>query len=164
MISQEMEKALNEQINRELYSSYLYLSMATFLAEQNFDGMAQFMKVQAREEVEHAMKIYGYIEEQGGRVLLDKIDGPPTAFTDPLTIFEKSLEHEKFVTKSIHDLVTLAIEKNDYATKTFLDWFVTEQVEEEATMDGIVNKLKMVGDKGHAMLMLDGQLGKREGD
>ncbi len=164
MISQEMEKALNEQINRELYSSYLYLSMATFLAEKNFDGMAQFMKVQAKEEVEHAMKIYHYIEEQGGRVLLKGIDEPPSDFTDPLTIFEKSLEHEKFVTKSIHDLVSLAVDKKDYATKTFLDWFVSEQVEEEATMDGIVNKLKMIGDKGHALLMIDAQLGKREDD
>ncbi len=161
MISKDMEKAINQQINRELFSAYLYLSMATYFAEENFDGMAKFMQMQAKEEVGHAMKMYGYLEEQGARVVLETIEKPDSQFAGPLDIFEKSLKHERFITKNIHNLVDQAIKEKDHATKIFLDWFVTEQVEEESSMDLIVNKLKMVGDKGHALLMLDSQLGRR---
>ena len=161
MISKKMETELNTQINRELYSAYLYLSMATYLADEHLSGMANFMKIQAQEEMMHAMKIYGYVEEQGGRVILDAIEKPPSKFENAQEIFNQSLQHEKFVTKSINDLVNLAISESDHATKTFLDWFVTEQVEEEANMDDIVHKIKLVGGQGHGLLMLDGQLGAR---
>ncbi len=162
MLSKKVEKAINEQINRELYSAYLYLSMATYLADQNLDGMAGFMKAQAQEEVEHAMKMYHYVEDQGGRVLLEAIEKPQTDFEDAEQIFKLSLEHEKFVTRNIHNLVDLAIEDKDHATKTFLDWFVTEQVEEESTMDSIVGKFQLIGKQGHALMMLDSQLGQRQ--
>ena len=161
MISKDMEKAINQQINREFFSAYLYLSMATYFAEQNLDGMAGFMQMQAKEEVEHGMKMYSYLEEQGARVILEAIEKPDSEFDGPLDIFEKSLKHEQFVTKNINNLVNQAIDEKDHATKSFLDWFVTEQVEEESSMDSIVNKLKIVGDKGHGLLMLDAQLGRR---
>ena len=162
MISKEMEKALNEQVNKEFYSAYLYLSMAAYLADQHFDGMATFMKAQAQEEVGHGMKIYAYVEEQGGRVILDAIDKPQADFEGVEQIFDLSLKHEKFVTKSIHSLVDQAIKEGDHATKTFLDWFVTEQVEEEAGMDTILHKVKMIGKQAHGLFMLDGQLGQRQ--
>jgi len=161
MISKEMEKALNEQINKETYSAYLYFSMAAYFESENFDGMAAFMKEQAKEELEHAMKIYGYVNEQGGRVVLDAIEKPQKDYKGALEIFELSLKHEKFITASINKLVDQAIKENDHATRTFLSWFVTEQVEEENNMETIVGKLKLVGDAGHALLMLDAQLGKR---
>ncbi|MDZ7721590.1 MAG: ferritin [candidate division KSB1 bacterium] len=161
MISKEMEKAINEQINKELYSSYLYLSMASFLEADGLDGMANFMKAQAQEEVEHAMKFYGYVNEQGGRVILDAIEKPKAEFKDVKEIFTLSFEHEKYVTGRIHSLIDLALKENDHATKTFLDWYVTEQVEEEATMNSILDKLDRIGTSGQGLLMLDAQLGQR---
>lgn len=161
MISPAMEKALNNQINKELYSSYYYFAMAAYLDNEGFEGMANFMKAQALEETTHAQKFYDYISEQGGRVVLEAIDKPPVDYKSPKEIFSLALEHEKFVTSLINNLVKLALEENDFATKAFLDWFITEQVEEEATMDNIVNKFKIVGDNGHGLLMLDTQLGER---
>ena len=161
MISKDMEKAINEQINKELYSSYLYLSMASFLEADGLDGLANFMKAQAREEVEHAMKFYAYVNEQGGRVILDAIEKPKAEFKDVKDIFTLSLEHEKYVTSRINSLVDLALKENDHATKTFLDWYVTEQVEEEATMNSILDKLDRIGTSGQGLLMLDAQLGQR---
>ena len=162
MISKEMEKQLNSQINKELYSAYFYFSMAAYLEDQRFDGMSNFFKIQAQEEVGHAMKMYGYVNEAGGRVVLDKIDKPQADFKDIEEIFQLGYKHEQFVTKSIHNLVDLAIKESDHATKTFLDWFVTEQVEEEATMDNILHKVRMVGDHPQGLLMLDSQLGGRQ--
>ncbi len=161
MLSKEMEKALNNQINKELYSAYYYFAMAAYLDNEGLEGMANFMKAQALEETTHAQKFYDYICERGGRVLLEGIDKPPVDYKSPREIFVLGLEHEKHVTSLIHNLVSLALKENDYATKAFLDWFVTEQVEEEATMDNIVNKFKYVGDSGHGILMLDAQLGAR---
>ncbi|HNR66683.1 MAG TPA: ferritin [bacterium] len=164
MLSKKMEKALNEQINKEMFSAYIYLSMATFLAEKRYDGMASFMQVQAQEELEHAMKIYGFVEERGGRVLLDAIAKPDSDFQNPLKVFETALGHEKFISKSINDLVDLAIAEKDHATKEFLAWFVKEQVEEEANMDRIVGQMQMIGDHGHGLFMLDRHLGERKAD
>ncbi len=161
MISKKMEAAINEQINKELYSSYYYLAMAAYLESENLDGMATFMKAQAYEEVGHAMKFYGYVNDQGGRVILEAIEKPQETFDNPQQIFELSLKHEQFVTSRIHDLVNLALEEKDHATKAFLDWYVTEQVEEESTMDSIVKKLKIVGSNGQGLLMLDAELGQR---
>ena len=161
MISKKMEKAINEQINKELYSAYYYLSMAAYLENANLEGMAKFMKAQAFEETGHAMKFYGYINEQGGRVTLGAIEKPKTDFDSAQQIFELALEHEKYVTGRINDLMNLAVEENDHASRGFLTWFITEQVEEEANMDTIVNKFKMIGSSGHGLLMLDSQLGQR---
>ncbi len=161
MLSSAMEKALNNQINKELYSSYYYYAMAAYLDNEGLEGMANFMKAQALEETEHAQKFYHYVFERGGRVVLEAIDKPPVDYESPRNIFELGLEHEKFVTSLINNLVELALKENDYATKTFLDWFITEQVEEEAAMDNILSKFKIVGDNGHGLLMLDARLGER---
>jgi ferritin len=161
MLSKEMEKALNEQINKEMYSSYFYLAMSAYLSEQFLDGFASFFQVQAQEEWGHAMKIFKHVNERGGRVVLDKIDKPQTDYKDIEEIFNMTLEHEKFITKSIYDLVDLAVKGKDHASKSFLDWFVNEQVEEEANMENWVAKIKMAGTKGQALLMLDVHAGKR---
>jgi len=164
MLSKEMEKEINLQINKELYSAYLYMAMAADLEAKNFNGFANFFKAQAQEEVEHAMKFYGYMNERGNRVVLDAIEKPQVEFKDVEQIFELAYKHEQYVTSRIHTLVDLAIKENDHASKTFLDWFVTEQVEEEASMDNFLHKIKMVGSAGHGLLMLDGQAGTRQSE
>lgn len=161
MISKAMEKAINEQINKELFSAYYYYSMAAYLENTNFEGMSGFMKAQAIEEMGHATKFYNYVNEQGGRVILEAIEKPKSEYDSPQQIFELAYEHEKYVTSLINNLAALAFKENDFATRTFLDWFINEQVEEESTMDTIVNKFKMVGNNGHGLLMLDEQLGRR---
>lgn len=161
MISQKLQDAVNEQINKELFSEYLYLSMAAYFESINLGGFANFMKVQAEEERFHAMKFFDFMNERGGRVILKKIDEPEVDFDGPTSIFEKTLKHEQFVTKSINELMDLAIKENDHATKSFLNWYVDEQVEEEDTMDGILEKLKMIGEKGNGIFMLDRELASR---
>ncbi len=160
-LSKKMEEALNEQINAELYSSYLYLSMSAYFESISLKGFAQWMKVQAEEELLHAMKFYDFVNERGGRVLLKEIKAPETDWESPLAVFEAVLRHEQFVTGLINNLVNLAIEEKDHATNIFLQWFVTEQVEEEATADEIVQKLKLMGEARGGMFMLDRQLGER---
>ncbi|HPG38676.1 MAG TPA: ferritin [bacterium] len=162
MISKAMEKALNGQINKETYSAYLYFAMAAYFDSENLEGMAGFMKVQAQEEMGHAMKFYNYINEQGGRVTLDAIDKPQASYKNPLEIFQLSLKHEKFITDSINKLMDQAIKENDHATKEFLHWFVKEQVEEEDHMAKIVSKLERVGESGQGLLIMDAQLGSRK--
>jgi ferritin len=163
MLSQKMQDAINEQINKELYSAYMYLSMAAYCEDANLPGSARWMSAQANEEVEHAMKFFGYVNERGGRVVLKAIDQPSIEFQGLLDVFERTLEHEQYVTSLIHDLYALALEEKDYASQTFLQWFIDEQVEEEASATEIVETLKMIGDKGHALVMLDRQLGSRDG-
>lgn len=162
MISKKMQEAINEQINKELYSEYLYLSMAAYFDALGYEGFAHFMKVQAKEEHEHAMKFYEYLTDRGGRVILKQIDEPQIDFDSVDEVFELSYKHEQFVTKSINELVDLAIKENDHASVSFLNWFVDEQVEEEATMDAILTKLEMIDGKGMGLLMLDRELAKRE--
>jgi ferritin len=162
MVSKEMEKQLNLQINKELYSAYYYLAMAAYCENNYLSGFAKFFQIQATEEVGHANKFYKYLNEQGGRVVLDAIEKPPTDYKDVEEIFQLGLDHEKFVTKSIYGLVALADKENDYATKSFLNWFVNEQVEEEATMDTMLNKIRMAGKEGTALFMLDARAGTRE--
>jgi len=161
MISKKLEKAINDQINRELFSEYLYISMQAWFAAQNLDGMANWMDAQGKEERFHAMKFFNYVLERGGKVTLKLIEGPATEFKTPLKAFQAALEHEQFITKSINDLMDLAIKENDHATKSFLEWYIDEQVEEEASVDKIVNQLKMVGDNGHGIMMIDRELGQR---
>jgi ferritin len=161
MLSEKMLNALNGQLNKELYSAYLYLSMSAHSEYIGLKGFANWFMVQYQEEMTHAMKIYDYINSQGGKVKLLAIDEPPSEFASPLDMFEKTLEHEKFITKSINDLVTLAMKEKDYATNIFLQWFVTEQIEEEANDNDIIAKLKLIGDSGDALLMLDKDLAAR---
>jgi ferritin len=156
-----MVKSLNEQINKEIYSAYLYLSMSSYCTFKGWDGFANWFMVQYQEEMTHAMKIYNYVNDQGGRVELMKIEKPPSEFGSPLEMFEKTLEHEKFVTQCINDLVDLADEENDHPTEIFLQWYVTEQVEEEANDNEIISKLKLVGEEGNGLFMIDKELGTR---
>lgn len=161
MISKSMQTAMNKQINAELYSSYLYLSMAAWAHGQNLSGIASWMEVQAKEENSHAMKFYGHILERGGTVALDAIAKPPTSWKSALALFKAVAEHEAHVTSLINGLMDQAVAAKDYASVEFLSWFVKEQVEEEANAALAVAKLAMVGDSKSGLLMLDGKLGKR---
>lgn len=161
MIKGKVEKAINKQTNAELYSGYLYLSMSSYFSSINLNGFANWMRVQAQEEVMHAMKFYDYLIERGGRAITTAIEAPPTEWDSPLAVFEHTYEHEQKVTGLINDLVNLAIAEKDHATTAFLQWFVTEQVEEEASADEIVHKLKLIGDQGAGLLLLDQELGRR---
>jgi ferritin len=163
MINSKIEKAINEQINAELYSSYLYLSMAAYFESINRNGFARWMETQAQEEVKHAMKFYKYVFEKGGRVTLKTIDSPPTEWKSPLDAYENAYTHETKVTGLIHDLVNLARAEKDIASENFLMWYVEEQVEEEASADEFVQKLKMVKDSPNGLFMLDKEAGQREG-
>ena len=161
MLDKAVQDALNEQIKTELYSAYQYLSMAAYCESANLPGFAHWMRAQAREEVEHAMKFYDFILDRGGRVLLEAIEQPVTEFGSPLEVFERALAHEQKVTATINDLCGLAVGKNDYASQAFLQWFVTEQVEEEKNAVGVVENLKMVGGESEALFLLDRELGGR---
>jgi ferritin len=161
MISKKMTDAINEQINKELFSEYLYISMQAWLADQSLDGMANWMDAQSKEEHFHAMKLFNYLIERGAKVRLKAIEEPTVEFENPLKAFSMALEHEKFISKSINELMDLAIKENDHATRSFLQWYVDEQVEEEASVDRIVNMLKMVGENGHGIMMIDRELSAR---
>ena len=161
MLSNKMVKALNKQINNEIYSAYLYLSMSAYSTFKGLKGFANWFMVQYQEEMTHAMKIYDYVNDQGRQVELMTIAQPPTEFGSPLEMFEKTLEHEKFVTRCINDLVNLAVREKDHATNIFLQWFVTEQIEEEANDNEIISKLKLVGNEGNGLFMIDKELATR---
>jgi ferritin len=161
MLAKKIEDAINTQINKELFSEYLYLSMATYFAAEGLSGLENFFIVQAQEERFHAMKFYNFVNERGGRVLLKSLDDPKTDFASIEEVFKLTLEHEQFITNSINELMDLAIEEKDHATKSMLNWFIDEQVEEEASMQAILDKLKLIGGKGHGLLMLDNELGQR---
>jgi ferritin len=160
-MNKKIEDAFNAQLNAELFSSYLYLSMAQCFAAKNLDGMAGWMNIQAEEERVHAMKFVDFINERGGRVHLKQIDEPKAEWSSPLEAFQDAYNHECLISSKINDLVNLAIAEADHAANTFLHWFVTEQVEEEATALGIVEKLKMIGDNTMGILMMDRELGQR---
>jgi ferritin len=162
MISKKMTKAINEQINAELYSAYLYLSMSSFAAVSGLKGTANWMFVQMKEEMTHAQKQYNYLLSQNEQPELAALAKPPSAFKSPLDIFEQSLKHEQGVTARINGLVNLAIAEKDHATQIFLQWFVTEQIEEEESALEIVNMLKVAATDKVAMFMIDSHLGKRE--
>jgi len=164
MISEKMQKALNDQINAEMYSSYLYWAMSAYFEDINLRGFAGWMKVQAAEELEHAQKIYNHLIERNGRAILQKIDAPPAKWNSPLEAFQAAYEHECMISGRINDIVNLASSEKDHATAVFFHWFVEEQVEEEAQTLEVVNQLKMAGDSKGGLLVLDHHLGKRKGE
>lgn len=161
------KKLLNEmnvQINKEMYSGYLYLAMAAHFESENLPGFAHWMEMQAGEELEHAMKFFAFFNEVGEKVILDAIEKPDAEFSDPIKVFEQVLEHEKYVSGRIHLLYKIALEANEYPTQMFLQWFINEQVEEEANATAILEMLKIGGAKGNALLMVDRHLAARSED
>ena len=161
MLSKAVQDAINEQIKNELYSAYLYLSMSAHFEANNLPGFARWMRLQAQEEQGHAVKFFDYMHDRGGVVRLQAIDQPPAEWKSSLALFEQVLEHEQLVTGMIHRLYELAAKENDYATEIMLQWFITEQVEEEKNAAQIIDTLKLIDAHGTAVLMLDKQLGKR---
>ncbi len=161
MLSEKMQEVLNGQLNAELYSAYLYLSMSAYFQSLDLAGFANWMRVQTQEELVHAMKFHDYINERGGRVLLRSIESPPTEWTSPLAVFEYAYQHEQKVTGLINNLVDLSMEVKDHATTNFLQWFVSEQVEEEASANDVVRKLKLMGEAAGGMFMIDRELAQR---
>lgn len=160
-LNKKIELEINKQINEETFSAYLYLSMAAHFESLNLSGFASWMKVQAQEEMVHAMKFFDYLVERQGIVVLDKIEKPQTSWKSPLEMFEAAYTHEEHITGRINLLVKIAREENDYATENMLQWFVAEQVEEESTADGVVQQLKMIKGSSEGLYMLDKELGTR---
>ena len=161
MIGKKMEQALNGQLNAEYYSSYLYLSIAAYFASIDLPGFANWMRIQVQEEEFHTLKFYDYIIERGGRVILQQIEAPPNDWDSPLEAFEATLVHEQKVTGLINDLVYLARDERDNATEIFLQWFVSEQVEEEDSVNTVLGQLKLIKDSPQALFMLDKELAQR---
>jgi len=161
MLSSKMQAALNGQINAEYYSSYLYLSMAAYAESVNLKGFANWFRIQAQEEMLHAMKFFDFVHDRRGRVELKPIEGPATQWESPLAVFEATLQHEQHVTALINKLMQQAASENDFATQTFLQWFVNEQVEEESTADGIIQQLKLVENAPSGLYMIDRDLAQR---
>jgi len=161
VLSDKMQEALNRQINAELYSSYLYLAMSAYFESADMPGAANWMRCQAQEELLHAMKFFAFVNERDGRVLLSGIEGPQTEWTSPLDVFQNVYKHEQHVTSLINGLATLAQQEGDHATSFFLQWFVNEQVEEEASAKAVIQQLKLVGDSGYGLFTIDRELATR---
>ena len=161
MLTDAVQSALNNQIQQELYSSYVYLSMAAYFETENLPGAANWMRIQHLEEHGHAMKLFNFIVDRNGRVQLQALPQPPLDFGSPLEVFENALAHERMVSKSIHDLYALAVQENDYPTQSMLQWFINEQVEEEKSAGDIVAQIKMIQDSPAAMYMLDQEFAAR---
>ena len=161
MLTEKMQTALNGQMNAELYSSYLYLSMNAYFKSVNLDGFANWMYYQAQEELEHAMKFYDFVIQRGGRVQLSQIEAPPSEWNSPLAVFEDTLAHEQKVTGLINDLVEIANEEKDHASQIFLQWFVSEQVEEEDSVGGVLEQLKLMGEAQGGLFIMDREMAKR---
>ena len=160
-IKQKVSSAINDQINKEFYSYYLYLSMAAHFESNNLKGFGHWLRIQANEEAEHAMKLYEYLISRGGKVVLQPIAAPPSDWKAHRDVFEDVYKHEQKVTGLITKLVELAKSEKDHPTDIFLQWFVKEQVEEEASAHELLQKLQLVGSEGSALFILDGELGKR---
>jgi len=161
MISQTLTDALNEQLKHELYSSYLYLAMSAYCDSENLTGFAHWMRLQADEERDHAMKFYDFILDRDRRVVMPALQQPPRDFGSPIGVFERVLAHEQEVTSLIDQLYRKAVAEQDHATQVFLQWFISEQVEEEKTASQILETLRMAGDDKVALLMVDRELGAR---
>ena len=164
MLNPKVQEALNAQFNAELYSAYLYLSMNDYFKAGSLEGFAHWMRLQAEEELLHAMKFFDFIQQRGGRVKPAAVAAPSAEWESPLQVFEETLKHERKVTALINDLVRLANAENDHATAIFLQWFVTEQVEEEESASGVLEQLRLVGDAKSGLFMIDRELAKRPAD
>lgn len=164
MISKAMQDAINEQINKEMFSSYLYLSMAAYFETENLPGFGNWLRIQATEENEHAMKFYNHLLERGGKVELKAIAAPKASWASAMEAVSEVLTHEQHVTKSIHDLYEVALKEKDYAAQVMLHWFINEQVEEEANASAILDSMKRIEAHDTAILMLDHRLAKRKDD
>lgn len=161
MLSENLTNALNEQMNYEFYSAHVYLATAAYCSSQSLDGFANFFLVQAEEERYHAMKFYNFINDMGERINIQAMDHPSNTFDHVLSAFEESLLHEKEVTRRIYHLADIAMDEREHATLTFLNWFIDEQVEEEASFDALIHRIKRVNEDSHAFEMLDIELGKK---
>lgn len=161
MLKEKIQEALNKQLNAELFSSYLYLSMSAYFESINLKGFAHWMRIQTQEELVHVMKYFDFLIERGGKAILSSIESPPTEWASPLAVFEHAYQHEQKVTGLINDLVNLAISEKDHATNNFLQWFISEQIEEEASADEVVQKIKLMGDASAGLFMLDRELAQR---
>lgn len=161
MINPKIEKILNQQLNDELYSSYFYLAMSAYFENNSFEGFAKWMRMQSEEERVHAMKIYDYIHQVGGKVKLTAIKTPQTEWANPFTVFEDTYKHECEVTKSINAIVDIAVTEKDHATNNFMQWFISEQVEEEASAQRLLDQLKFIGNDKQGLFMLDREMGQR---
>jgi len=161
LLSEKLQDAINEQINAEYHSGYLYLAMAAYLETLNLAGGSHWMRLQAQEEVLHGMKLFDYLLERGGQIKLTEVAAPPDTWNSPLTAFEEALKHEQYMTQRINGLAKLALDENDFATNNVMQWYVTEQVEEESNVDGIVQQLKLVGENGPGIFMIDRELLQR---
>lgn len=158
-----VQDAVNEQIGKEFYAGYFYLAISAHFEAESLLGFARWMRLQAQEELEHAMKLFDFMNHRGATVELRAIEAPPSDFGTPLSLFERALEHEQEVTRLIHHLYDLAVQKHDHATQLELQWFITEQVEEEDNVGTVVDQLRMAGENEAAILMLDRELGSRPG-
>lgn len=161
MINEKVTKVLTEQVNKELYSAYLYLSMSAYFSDLGLLGFANWMRIQAQEEQAHAMLIYDFIIDRGEKVILSAIDAPQNTWANPLDVMEEVLKHEVYVTSLINNIVTVAEEVKDRATMSYMNWFVDEQVEEEANAQDIISKLKLIGEDKSALYLLDKDLSAR---
>ena len=161
MISKKMETALNEQINKEFYSAYLYLAMSAYCNKLGLPGAEHWFRMQYDEEIAHMTKMFDYVMQHGGDAHLLQIDEPPREFGTVLEAFGASLAHEQFITQSINKLLDVTVEEKDHATRVFLQWYITEQVEEESNVGDIVDRLKLAGDNGGALMMIDDKLAQR---
>jgi len=162
MITKIMQDAINAQITRELYSANLYLAISAYYHSLNLNGFANWMRIQAQEEMQHGMKFFDYLLSRDGKVVLGQIQAPPTEWDNPLAAFEAALEHERYITKNINDLADLSFDQKDHASSNMLQWFVNEQVEEEATTGEIVDRMKLAGDAKTPLFMLDSELKARK--
>lgn len=161
MLKSTLENALNDQIDKEIASAHLYLSMAAHFEHERFSGFANWLKVQSKEEMGHAMRLFDYLLDRGGRVVLGGIDAPPAQFGTHVEVFEQVFAHERTVTDSINKLYELAVEERDYPTQSMLQWFINEQVEEERSAEDILDKLRMIEGHPGSLIFLDKELGKR---
>lgn len=162
MLSQTIQDSINTQIANEFYSAYFYLQMSSYFEGRGLPGFGKWMRAQYQEETLHGLKLFDFINDRNGRVVLQGIEQPPSTFKSPLDVFQQALAHEQKVTGLINNLYALAQKENDYATQVLLQWFISEQVEEEKTAEQIVDQLKLAGDSGSALLLLDQQLGARK--
>lgn len=162
MLTKKLQEAINDQINKEFFSEYFYLSMSAYLESIEMEGFANYFNVQAQEEHFHAMKMFNFVHDKGGRVILQSLDKPESEFKSVLNTIEEALKHERYITKSINDLMDVAIKENDHSVKSFLEWYVDEQVEEESTMSKLIAKLKLINGEGLGLLTIDNELLSRK--